>query len=298
MSKSVNGNHVLYHFLQKELRESDYSLFQQMVGRLVASLAIWFSHETYQAMPIALPFAVRDPESRGNKSRGLPDQWGSPNNEGLFRDDNSLVKGLPRQLTIDSPHSLYRNKKMGYGFVASHVWRELTPGSSMAGLASRDPLTYSFLPNLVWLPQQVSKLSDRESSFAQHYLQAVSLALYRNVPFGSRSRQYVDSAWELLPDPEFSELDLPPVETLSFFRHDHGIVSSWKKRVRSVVEGLDRPFEEPAARRKVVSSRYTEGIVRLLPTTRHRLANYLSDYLDSLDPRPNSGGRPTLRHDQ
>jgi hypothetical protein len=44
---------------------------------------------------------------------------------------------------------------MGKGFVASHVWRKLVNGSS----APQHALTNSFIPNLVWLPTQVAKLS-------------------------------------------------------------------------------------------------------------------------------------------
>jgi hypothetical protein len=63
---------------------------------------------------------------------------------------------------------------MGTSFVASHVWRELVP----SGQASRERATYSFVPNLVWLPAQVSKLSDREGSFVQTYLQALSWKIW------------------------------------------------------------------------------------------------------------------------
>lgn len=45
--------------------------------------------------------------------------------------------------------------RIGNGFVASHVWRKLTNNGS----ASQHPLTYSFIPNLVWLPTQVAKLT-------------------------------------------------------------------------------------------------------------------------------------------
>jgi hypothetical protein len=46
--------------------------------------------------------------------------------------------------------------------------------------APRNALTYSFLPNLVWLPSQLAKLSDREGSFVQT-LAAVSRRIYRGV---------------------------------------------------------------------------------------------------------------------
>ena len=48
-------------------------------------------------------------------------------------------------------------------------------------LSSRDLDTYSFVPNLVWLPTQVAKLTDREGSFAQAYLQALSSKIYNRL---------------------------------------------------------------------------------------------------------------------
>src|SRR5207248_16566 len=104
--------------------------------------------------------AVRDPLCRGNKTKGLPDEWSAPDANGYFRDDNTLVKGLPRSLSISSPESsrVYGSAPIGNGFVSSHVWRMLRSGE----YASRNPLTYSFVPNLVWLPGQVAALTDRE----------------------------------------------------------------------------------------------------------------------------------------
>ncbi len=58
MSGKVNGHHVLYHFLEKELQHSDAELFRALVARLIVSLGIWFSPETYQAVPILVPYAV------------------------------------------------------------------------------------------------------------------------------------------------------------------------------------------------------------------------------------------------
>ena len=39
----------------------------------------------------------------------------------------------------------------------------------------------SFVPNLVWLPVQISKLTDREGSYAQRFLQAISCQIYKNI---------------------------------------------------------------------------------------------------------------------
>ena len=70
--------------------------------QLVVSLGIWLDPRVYRELPLLVPYAVRDPHSR-EKSTGLPDAWGSPNEHGYFRDDNSLVKGVPRALHVASP---------------------------------------------------------------------------------------------------------------------------------------------------------------------------------------------------
>jgi hypothetical protein len=161
--REVDGNHVLYHFLQKQLLQEDVWLFQMLTARLITSLGIWLPLRTYSVIPLLTPHAVRDPTCRKDAKTGRPEAWGSPNKEGYFRDDNSLIKGIPGALSIESSFSEYNGARMGNGFVASHVWRKLTDNSS----ASQHPLTYSFVPNLVWLPAQVAKLSDREGSFVQ-----------------------------------------------------------------------------------------------------------------------------------
>ena len=78
----VDGNDVLYHFLQKTLLESDLKQFRELASRLVAELGVWFPASTYRRFPLLLPYAVRDPSCRGNRSKGIPDEWGSPDERG------------------------------------------------------------------------------------------------------------------------------------------------------------------------------------------------------------------------
>lgn len=276
----IDGAHVLYHYLQKDLLKNDIWLFQMLTARLVVSLGIWLSPLAYERFPILLPFAVRDPKCRGDRNKGIPDEWGSPDGRGYFRDDNSLIKGIPRSLTIKNPaNALYDGLRMGSGFVASHVWRVLTSGD----LASRDPRTYSFVPNLVWLPAQVSKLTDREGSFVQTYLQALSRKIYGGIQLPPSLRDIASEAWAKLPLPSaVPEQGLPAVEELNFF---DPTPSFFERRLRTTelirerLVDLENPSRTSA---KLIASRYGDGLNRMKPRDVASLRDDLTSYCNAI----------------
>lgn len=132
----------------------------------------------YRKLPIILPYVVRDNSCRIKKPTG-EDEWGSANSKGFLRDDNTLLKGIVRSFKIKSMKILeYDGKKLGTGFVASHIWGKVSVDNNIM-ISSRHHKLNSFVPNLVWLPVQISKLTDREGSFAQSLLQAISYDLWR-----------------------------------------------------------------------------------------------------------------------
>ena len=269
----VDGTNVLYHYLQKSLQQEDIWLFHMLVAKLVVGLGIWFPPSSYAVLPIALPHVVRDPNCRGT---GSADQWSSPNSEGYVRDDNSLVKALVRSFTVSSSaFAGYRNRKLGAGFVSAHAWRTTSEGEH----ASRNALTNSFWPNLVWLPANVAKLTDREGSFAQTFVQAISFKIYRGVEVHPQLRPFVEEAWSLLPPvSKFPDQALPDVEGLNFFDVPSSFLAKRLEKVRSVSEGLGRVEEELPVEGKVVSSRYTKGLADLKPEAAGRLREHLDRY--------------------
>jgi hypothetical protein len=257
--------------------QKDIWLFQMLAARLITSLGIWFSPSLYSTFPILVPFAVRDPHARGNKTRDLPDQWGSPNKDGLFRDDNSLVKNSPRSLIVKSDgNHLYDGRRLGNGFVACHVWR----GSARHGLATRHPLTYSFVPNLVWLPEQVANLTDRPGSFAQTFLQALSLKIYGDILVPRSLRMIVKAAWERLPRPHTlpPRQALPDVNGLNFFQPTARFIERRKDTLLTIIHALDARVSGSEPRSKIVSSRYTVGLRRMPVRTAKELRCGLVDY--------------------
>jgi hypothetical protein len=262
---------VLYHYLQKELYEEDVWLFQGLVARLVVRLGVWISPSVYGRLPLLAPYARRDPGCRGRPKEGIPDQWGSPDERAYFRDDNSLVKGVPRTMRIKSSAPHYDRRCIGRGFVAAHVWRNIHDED----LASRNPLTFSFVPNLVWLPAHVAGLTDREGSFSQQYLQAVSHNIYRQAPVEAGHRKLVDRIWDLIPEPpNIPPQSLPKVDELNLFEAD----DKFFKRRATALDRVAMALLTGEPTGKVVSERYTRGIPSIPEAERKALGDFLTSY--------------------
>ncbi|TSC58774.1 MAG: hypothetical protein Greene041619_320 [Candidatus Peregrinibacteria bacterium Greene0416_19] len=274
----VDGEHVLYHFLQKELLRTDVWLFQMLASKLVASLGIWMSPKLYTKLPLLAPYAVRDNSCRKSKSNGV-EQWSSPNEDGYLRDDNSLIKDIPRSFVIKSPLEIYSGKNLDTGFVASHVWRITNQPDVCGGSASKNPFTYSFIPNLVWLPGQVAKLTDREGSFTQLYLQALSSKIYRHLDVLGPTKKFTEQCWSYLPKPVgIPEQGLPDLDELSFFEETDDFIQKRGTIISKVADALSSVVEGKALNEKILSSRYTEGLNKIDKSAAKKLSVFLKEY--------------------
>ena len=60
---SIDTHRLLYHYLQKDLFETDIWLFQMLTTRLVVSLGVWIHPSVYMRIPIAIPYAVVTPRA-------------------------------------------------------------------------------------------------------------------------------------------------------------------------------------------------------------------------------------------
>jgi hypothetical protein len=268
-----------YHYLQRSLRQNNKPLFRKVVARALTRLGIWFPPSAYSVLPIVLPHVVRDPGCR----RPI-DEWSSPNSAGYVRDDNSLIKGLVKSFTINSNFGEYSDRNLGNGFVAAHVWSKV--GDTYA---SRDPATYSFLPNLVWLPATLAKLTDVDQSFAQAFIQALSYKIYRDVDVHETLRPFVAHSWSLLPVPEVSQPRLPDVNGLSFFGVPQRFLHTRVDRIRAASSALLRVAagDGESIRGKVLHTRYTVGLTASPPVVSadaaKRLGDHLGNYADCVE---------------
>lgn len=212
----TNGENIIYHYIQKTLLEDNEGeeFTKELIERLIIDLSIWFPVDLYEQIPILLPFVIRDSTCRKKKSESSKDEWGNSNNYGLLRDDNSLIKGIIKPFFVDSSRvKEYDNKKLANGFVACHIWRKLQIHKEK--LASTYEATNSFVPNLVWLPKQISKLTDREGSYAQNLLKTISYKLYYKKDNLSDFRHNI---WNEFDNPKLITKREIDISKLNFFR--------------------------------------------------------------------------------
>ena len=273
LKKRVDGQNIIYHYLQKILlKEDEFSV--KLLSNLLIDLSIWLPHNLYVQLPILLPYVLRDPKCRKNPNTG-EDEWGSPDDNGFLRDDNSLIKGIPKSFEITSPRiPQYNKRKFGNGFVASHIWREITLNNQNI-LASKNHMFNSFIPNLVWLPVQISKFTDREGSIAQKILQTLSYRIYRK----TKLPKIIEDKWENLPLPEEirdMEIDF---KRISYFK----VPEEWiQKRISGLKKEIDTIItideNKKGQLKKVKCSRYLPRLKQIKKEKRQPLNDWLTKY--------------------
>lgn len=236
--EEINGENILYHILQKRIIPSSLSDSSELsdgvkflIEQLLLGGAIWFKPDTYKEIPVLLPYVVRDANCRKKNPITGKDSRGVANNKGLMPDDNSSIKGIPKTLVIESKLPEFKGI-MGNGFVASHIWRTL---QSQSILASQWERTNSFIPNLVWLPKQLSKLTDREGSYAQHFVQHVSGLLYRGVTL---SNSTLNDIWNELKDPGITPISDIKIDDLNYFEQNNTWIAGRKSRLYKELQSI------------------------------------------------------------
>lgn len=223
----TNGENIIYHYIQKTLlADNDSDDFtKELIERLIIDLSIWFPADVYRQIPILLPFVIRDSSCRRKQPNSSKDEWGNANENGYLRDDNSLIKGIIKSFFVDGRRVKdYDNKKLANGFVASHIWRNLQINQDK--LASTFEKTNSFIPNLVWLPKQISKLIDRDGSYAQNLLKTISYKIYFDT---NNSSDFKKEIWAELENPETQTKQDIDITKLNYFK----IPDSWVDKKRN-----------------------------------------------------------------
>jgi len=270
---SINGDNILYHYIQKHL-QNEPDLAALLIKKMVLDLSIWLPQTLYQEIPIILPYVVRDPTCR-KRSDDQEEEWGSANEFGFFRDDNSLIKGIPRSFLIQSKKiKQYKNKKLGTGFTSCHIWRKINyKGINI--LSNRHYIFNSFIPNIVWLPRQIAKLTDRDDSIAQKLLQAISFKIYSDVEMAEE----MQNVWRYLPCPrEYKDLEFNK-DDMNFFKINDNWIKRRKIQLKKEIEQIMAIGEYyDSSMKKVKCRRYLPTLCEIPIKNRSKLFSHLHNY--------------------
>ncbi len=260
---TVAGSSGMFQSMAWTFRRGD-DTHKHLARQLLLRAGVWLPVELYQAWPVLLPWVVRDNSLK--KGSSASKQGGELNTAcpttGLRRSDNSPVGTIKNGLSVHWAGGLettFGTKGLKGGkheWMQSHCWSGLAAtGHSTA----TDPLTNSFVPNLVWLPHALGRMTDDEELVFAEELRAIAWARYRYIPVAPAFQALVNEAW--------SRLEPPGSEALQ--RHDLDRVNEFalpasfylKRRARfaevwSTTEALvgGRPHEGFAKQSKYIAT--------------------------------------------
>ena len=235
------------------------TLSEKEIVELVIKFAIWPATESYVSAPWGARYAVRrqrhrtDDRAPGDKR----DLWGMPDEMGYFADDNSLLKSTYRNLQIAGPNNPYTTSKLSTGLVCCHIWSATTS----------DPLLFSFLPNLVWLPKSLSRFTDvykdRDAHRVHYVMQEMSYRRYRElkVKVGNEDCQ---RAWAKLVRPS---IDLTEIIHYTQMASEPTLSKRVRARHNRLTSFLEAATSETYKGQRRFSRRYHLGYGSLIDTT-------------------------------
>jgi hypothetical protein len=283
----IDGDKVLYKYLQNDLQNIDFPFFFQAAIRFVTDLGVWIHPESYRRIPILEPICVRDTSVIPTTNRA---EWGKPQfDSGYFRDDNSMVNTCIKDSKynkIESKRiSAYNRMQLGKGYWCCHVWREIGTGK----LANRHNELFSFAPNLVWLPKQIAKLTDREGSIVQTVLQELSYHIYKDVIVEPGLKDFIDEhSWKkienLTRDRIIPESALPSVDSFNFVKlTDSFIRTKIRKHTRTANALLTHSKGGSLTAGKIMSSKYDPHISKIDKNGAKMLGEWVTEYINHLE---------------
>lgn len=167
---------------------------------LLLRAGVWFPLDFYRRWPVAYPWMVRDNQlSKGGALAGKVSLGTAHRELGWERQDNAPVGNLKNGLPVAWAEAKPFGKKP---LASDRTWWACHVGEGHA----TDPLTNSFVPGLVWLPEAIGKLTDLKSGSVDHpdepgwlfreEVRAISQALYRDTQVNRALADVVEKLWE------------------------------------------------------------------------------------------------------
>ena len=249
MKSAVDANAVLRRHLAQRKVDRVADLASDEIVALALQFAIWIPQRTYQAVPWLAPYAIRRLRKRTEPNAPGPkrDLWGVPTADGFFTDDNSLIKAVVLRHAVRPVPNPYGGQAITKGLVCCHVWPATTG----------DPLLFSFVPILVWLPRDLATYSDAHRQGPPHrvheMLKGVAVHRYRGLPTATAPDR-VEAAW--------SRLDVVApiaVEHGLEFEVGDSLIGLVASRISKLDEFLDTALNPGGAPLRRFSRRYHAG---------------------------------------
>ena len=146
-------------------------------------------------------------------------------------------------------------------------------------MATALPQTYSFVPNLAWLPAQIAKLTDHEGAYAQQILQAVAFAYY--YPARQAHPPALSSIWDALPPPELA-IEIDPGDLNTYVVTSRAINIRRGNLLREIESVEQTALSGAQVRRSPRAFRYLGSLAGVPPEQTAGMLAWLSAYRDFL----------------
>lgn len=192
--------------------------------RLLLATGVWMPVDVYKQWPVLYPWVVRD-NQLANNDKGIAHPV-----SGLQRNDNGpigrLKNGVPVNWAAAGPKFSVKPLKRGQQqWWQCHVWEGMTT----------NPLTNSFLPNLVWLPEAIGRLTDPDtkgakSTLFQEEIKAIAWSLYRDAPVVAPLEETVENIWRSIPEPRSTALEADEAALVNWFNPSQKFHQALAKR--------------------------------------------------------------------
>lgn len=196
---TVSGSSATFQSLKRVFQRGEDN--QRAAARmLLIRSGVWMPVDVYRNWPVLLPWVIRR-NGLGNHEKGRASKA-----TGLRLDDNAPVGKLKTNLPVSwggrlaSTFQAKPLKQGGGEWWQCHCWSGLAADPTRS--TSTHPLTNSFVPNLVWLPYAIGRLTDDETLIFKDELRSIAWARYRNVRVAPGLAETVERAWERLDEPQ------------------------------------------------------------------------------------------------
>jgi len=275
----IQHDHIFRKYLQDDLRFVDYPFFLQASVRFILDLSIWIDPKSYVKLPIFEPLAYRD-----QNAQGPPDMRGKANPLTAFLvDDNSMIKNYAQGKVVSSKKiQYYDGRKISEGFWACHIWDRLEDNT----LTNTDNCLFSFIPNIVWLPKELSRLTDHVP-IIKDVMKQLSIQLYGQLKLPNQALQsIVDESWEKLLKSNHNQVipksALPAIDEFNTMMISDSTISRKVRKLEKYAVGL---LEHGHGRIVPPSSqvhKYGRTIVNTDVSAALALGQWLEGYLNAL----------------